>query len=164
MLARPVHQSLPASLQHDDAIKEDTHELMRSVTDGVVANGCPAVATMFTTSQGTGALWRGCCVLGAAVWRLPVLRLQGGVQGLCLAATVPPAAVPLVHTYLCLPATDCELLMDLYKLGYEIAGAPGWGAVRWAGGHSLCAAAALLQPVLFPAKRPLPCPASIPQP
>jgi peptidoglycan/xylan/chitin deacetylase (PgdA/CDA1 family) len=54
--------------QHDDAITSRTYDAMRSVTDDVDANGCPATATMFVTSTGT----------------------------------------------------DCELLVDLYRSGYEI--------------------------------------------
>ena len=44
-------------LQHDDGIKDVTYEAMRAVTDGRQSlNGCPAVATMFTTSALTGTL------------------------------------------------------------------------------------------------------------
>ena len=49
----------PMPLQHDDAITSRTYDAMRSVTDGVEASGCPATATMFVTSTGTGALWLG---------------------------------------------------------------------------------------------------------
>ncbi|PSC73088.1 Polysaccharide deacetylase domain-containing [Micractinium conductrix] len=55
---------------HDDAVTEATHEAMRAVTDGRASlDGCPAVATMFTTISGN----------------------------------------------------ECELMMDLFSSGYEIA-------------------------------------------
>lgn len=50
-LPHPFHL-LP--MQHDDAITSRTYDAMRSVTDGVEASGCPATATMFVTSDGTG--------------------------------------------------------------------------------------------------------------
>lgn len=45
-----------ASVQHDDAITPTTYQVMQAILKGKQSrNGCPAVATMFTTFQDTGA-------------------------------------------------------------------------------------------------------------
>jgi hypothetical protein len=47
--------AVPMPLQHDDALTQATYDAMTYVTDGRSSvNGCPAVATYFTTSTNTG--------------------------------------------------------------------------------------------------------------
>ena len=86
-------------ISHDDAIKVNTHTMMRAISDGKSAGGCPVVATMFVTRP---------------------------------------------HT-----ANDCELTLDLYTSGWEIAHhtvghqvRAGWPA-GWLPAGVLAAAAAL---------------------
>lgn len=40
-------------ISHDDSIKEDTHNMLVSLTDGKTANGCPVTLTLFITRPNT---------------------------------------------------------------------------------------------------------------
>lgn len=121
--SHPAALPLPAlsnsALQHDDAITAKTYDSMRSVTDGVDANGCPAVATMFVTSTGTGAGHGGWAVVGRGG---RALRSGGGARP-GRAARQPASAAADSRNWLAALhgcVADCELLVDLYQAGYEV--------------------------------------------
>lgn len=89
------HPSHLLPMQHDDAITSRTYDSMRSVTDGVEASGCPATATMFVTSTGTGA----CVQLGRGWGR----RAGAGSDGKRMAAvwqSASDASAPRTHVYI----------------------------------------------------------------
>lgn len=84
---------------------------MLEVTEGRQSiNGCPATATMFTTTRGTGALVAQAGMPAAAPW-----------ASLCLLALPARGAQASPARQWVVPPADCELVTDLYSRGYEIS-------------------------------------------
>ena len=134
----PNHRLQPPRVQHDDALTSTTNAAFHTVLDGKrSANGCPAAATFFTTSDYTGG-WvlapAGCprrALTGArrgAHQRCTMLRVEKTAHRpsapVCSPnhppvhpPTRPPAHPPIPG----LPPVDCTLTKALHDAGHEIA-------------------------------------------